>query len=408
MSSRKKIILAKKQQLIRVITNRIYTAFQKQALKPLNVNDFKVDWKNLYKKIEEWVGKDLKEMGVEKTPHIEALYRATPEVAQVEVKVDGKLLNSNIFYKKMDWDKDIEADKNLNDYLDILILDPSDPKKLDKKLNKVVSESKIYENLEKLWEGRKDKKAYKHSLELFLKENLKKFEKPSLDEDIIFEKAKKGDISILSEPGIEKMIDGEGRTPLHYLGKKGKMEILKKSATFTAKDKDGRVPLHELAIQGVDAILKYPKVGEIQDNTGKTPLIYLAMLGKKDTLHHEAVSKVKDKNGWTGLHYLAKQNITEVLEDKAVAKVKDNKGNTPLHLLGAVGNKAILDDPHAWRVENSALDTPLHLLIKKTPIRISDLKAKRVFKKFPPEYKDGDKIDTKILDALIKTNTIGD
>ena len=41
MTIKKKIILAKKQQLIRIISDRIYTAFQRRALKPLDINELK-------------------------------------------------------------------------------------------------------------------------------------------------------------------------------------------------------------------------------------------------------------------------------------------------------------------------------------------------------------------------------
>ena len=74
----------------------------------------------------------------------------------------------------------------------------------------------------------------------------------------LFEKAKKGDISILDDPNCSLIEDGDGWTPLHYLANIGKIEILVHPDTFLAKNNHNKTPLHILSLSGAlnEIILK--------------------------------------------------------------------------------------------------------------------------------------------------------
>ena len=66
----------------------------------------------------------------------------------------------------------------------------------------------------------------------------------------IFERAKEGDISILSDPNVSLVKDNYGRTPLHLLAWKGKIEVLSHKDCSLVKNNYGETPLHRLAWKG--------------------------------------------------------------------------------------------------------------------------------------------------------------
>ncbi len=94
----------------------------------------------------------------------------------------------------------------------------------------------------------------------------------------LFKRAQKNDVSILSNEKVDKIIDSNGRTPLHHL-----------------------------SFKGVKAILKHPSVAKVKDNWGRTPLHYLTLKYSKEVLKHPCIDQVKDKWGRTPLHELARR-----------------------------------------------------------------------------------------------------
>ena len=82
------------------------------------------------------------------------------------------------------------------------------------------------------------------------------------DEDLsnkeIFEKAKKGDKSILSLPKEKLMIKNKsGNTPIHYLAEKRVKEILElDKSLLRIKNKAGNTPIHYLVRTGIEKFKK--------------------------------------------------------------------------------------------------------------------------------------------------------
>ena len=66
----------------------------------------------------------------------------------------------------------------------------------------------------------------------------------------LFERAKKGDVSILSDPNCSIVKNNDGWTPLHWLARAGKIEVLSHKDCSLVKDNYGRTPLHLLAWKG--------------------------------------------------------------------------------------------------------------------------------------------------------------
>ena len=84
-------------------------------------------------------------------------------------------------------------------------------------------------------------------------------------------RAKKGDPSILSDPGVSKLKDFNGDTPLHWLAYGGVKEVLKHPDVSKVKNKYGETPLHELANRGVKEVWSHPDFDKVKDNYGETP-----------------------------------------------------------------------------------------------------------------------------------------
>ena len=93
----------------------------------------------------------------------------------------------------------------------------------------------------------------------------------------MFEKARKGDVSILSDPRVAKIRDDCGDTPLHLLAKKGKIAILSHPmvSKVTNQGNLGWTPLHLLALEGKKSILKHSDVRKFKDDCGDTPFVLL-------------------------------------------------------------------------------------------------------------------------------------
>ena len=100
--------------------------------------------------------------------------------------------------------------------------------------------------------------------------------------DGVFERAKKGDKSILKLPKELLMIkDKYGWTPIHWLARNGVKEVLDlDNELLIIQDTDGWIPIHWLAKRGVKEVLNLPKeLLMIQNIDGCTPVHYLAKRG---------------------------------------------------------------------------------------------------------------------------------
>jgi ankyrin repeat protein len=100
-----------------------------------------------------------------------------------------------------------------------------------------------------------------------------------MSDEEIFEKARKGDKSILKLPKkLFNIKDKFGSTPIHWLTRRGVKEVLNlPKELLMIQDNDGSTPIHYLAREGVKEILDLDKKFLIaKDNGGYTPIYYLA------------------------------------------------------------------------------------------------------------------------------------
>lgn len=78
-----------------------------------------------------------------------------------------------------------------------------------------------------------------------------------LSDEEIFERAERGDKSILKLPKEKLMIKNNGWTPIHYLAIGGDKEILKlDKSLLRIKNNDGYTPIHYLVRTGIEKFKK--------------------------------------------------------------------------------------------------------------------------------------------------------
>jgi len=234
----------------------------------------------------------------------------------------------------------------------------------------------------------------------------------------LFDKAKLGDISILTDSAVSIVRDKLEYTPLHVLAFLGKVEILSHKDVSFVKGANGNTPLHTLASYSNDrCILDHPDIDTVKNKSGKTPK---DLLKEKNDLHREElfdkaklgdisilsnsgtfiisglycdtplhrltvnisdldleallaeprISTTKDENGDTPLHVMANIGKVEVISHKDVSVVKNNIGFTPLHLIAYHGKEEVLDHPDVGRVCDNVNNTPLHMFAKSCCKRI--------------------------------------
>ena len=198
---------------------------------------------------------------------------------------------------------------------------------------------------------------------------------PVIPEKELFEKAEKGDASILYDRNVNKRAEGYGTwTPLHYLADKKVLAILEHPEVATALDADSNTPLHFLARQEVIEVLNHPMCGYIFNRVGESPLHTLACsriwFGEELTkiVTHAAAGARFNNLGESVLHLFASEGVEEVLEHPDVATAKNSDGWTPLHYLAEAGVN-VLSHPAAALVKNSHGKTPKDLYDGMTKIQ---------------------------------------
>lgn len=230
-----------------------------------------------------------------------------------------------------------------------------------------------------------------------LLESAKELLSEGLSDKELFERAYKGDISILDDSNVAKIRDEWGYTPLHFLAKAGKIEILKHPDVARVKSKWGNTPLHLLARKGRIEVLKHPDVAKVKNNDGDTPLHWLAREGVIEVLKHPLIAKIKNKYGRTPLHLLAQESYfmsaseyMKILKHPFVAKVKDEDGRTPLHILAKRTIAVeVLNHPDAAKVKDNKGMTPYDTLIEAIFVN-----------------GDGYRLDWQKLEEMRKTNSL--
>ena len=193
---------------------------------------------------------------------------------------------------------------------------------------------------------------------------------------------------LLKHPLIDKVLDKEGRLPLHHLASKSNLSkenvktILENPVILKAKDKRTEsTPLHNLAYAGYEEVLDHPKSEIIRNRSGETPLegfvkngldklrfdiklhkIYEPAINR--ILKHSSLLKQSQKDKSTLLHHLASKGIEAVLDHPDIAVLKDTDGKTPLHYFARSGGprlqKLMLKHPKVAEVQDNDGNTPLH------------------------------------------------
>ena len=135
----------------------------------------------------------------------------------------------------------------------------------------------------------------------------------NVDENDIFVRAEKGDVSILDEPGIENELNEYGDSPVHELAAARdvnedpiKAQKLLKSKHINLRNSIGWSPLHIMAQykpQSKDVskmIAKHPNaVLSTDDRWKETVLHIMAMSGKKTVFINSSTFTIKNSHGKT-------------------------------------------------------------------------------------------------------------
>ena len=124
----------------------------------------------------------------------------------------------------------------------------------------------------------------------------------------LFDRAKKGDLSILDNPQTFTLFEDAISfvTPFHYLVQNN---------------------------SNVNIFIKHPLVNKLKDYNGATPLHWLAYARKTEILKHPSVDKLPALGGQTPLHYLANEGCIEIITHPSMNLIKDSDNKTPLDLL---------------------------------------------------------------------------
>jgi len=92
-----------------------------------------------------------------------------------------------------------------------------------------------------------------------------------MNKEELFQKARVGDVSILTHPDVSVIKDTYGNTPIHILAYKGKVEVLTHKDASISKDIGGDTILHILAIYKKKEIFDHKDVNVVINNDDFTP-----------------------------------------------------------------------------------------------------------------------------------------
>jgi ankyrin repeat protein len=272
--------------------------------------------------------------------------------------------------------------------------------------------------------------------------------------DDIIERAEKGDVSLLKDDRIVRMLvppwDAK-MTVLHLLARSGVMACLYHPDVAILTDGyNQRTPLHDLAhycrsSHNFAPISKHPAAALIKDVHGNTPLHLIAKRdnqeGRWTIVKHPNAGKVFNVYGYTPLQIVAtdlryhypqalKMALAIIKRPDAVIPCEDTytRGNTTIHILlrtskldeASESDKltlfgTLLKAPFVAKIPNKFGDTPLHLIAKAGYRKVLDhpdaFKVQNKDKRIPAEELIGhlgsEPSDEAIFQRLKKSITHG-
>ena len=121
----------------------------------------------------------------------------------------------------------------------------------------------------------------------------------------LFEKAESGDVSIVTDPRVDKVKNKDGIIPLLFLACAGKAEILINPSVDKVINGFGDTLLHVLSWQGKLEVLTHPSVDKVKNNRGETPLDGL--------LENRKISRKEFKEMFPWYQLKKNQKVTEKL-----------------------------------------------------------------------------------------------
>lgn len=184
----------------------------------------------------------------------------------------------------------------------------------------------------------------------------------------LFDRAKKGDVSLLKEisPDILTIKYGdEDSTILHELAKNGVTDVSKlNSNLLTVQDASGRTPIHYLAMTKAASQWKTFKQAafDVQDEDGKTPVHLLAEHFDVSSLPAKYLS-IKDYEDYnTPVHVMCESEVpfNVMAIPESIMKMANVLGETPAHLLAYNSDKDFVKCP-TQDVKNANGQTPLEI-----------------------------------------------
>ena len=189
----------------------------------------------------------------------------------------------------------------------------------------------------------------------------------------VFDRAKKGDASILNEYTqdiLSLKYGSEDSTCLHELAKNGVVAINNlPSKLLVIQDASGRTPIHYLALTKSASQWKNFKQAayEVQDEDGKTPLHYLAEHFDISSVPAKYLS-IKDYEDYnTPVHIMCDNNVAFNVKSipETIMKQANVLGETPAHLLAYNSNKEFVKCP-TNDVKNMNGQTPMDIYEERT------------------------------------------
>lgn len=184
----------------------------------------------------------------------------------------------------------------------------------------------------------------------------------------LFERAKKGDQTILNEfthDILSVKYGKEDSTCLHELAKNGVVAINNLPSKYlTIQDASGRTPIHYLAMtKSANQWNKFRQASfEVQDEDGKTPLHYLAEHFDVSSVPSKYLG-IKDYEDYnTPVHVMCESNVpfNVAIIPEYIMQMSNALGETPAHLLAYNSNKDFVKCP-TQDVKNMNGQTPLEI-----------------------------------------------
>lgn len=198
----------------------------------------------------------------------------------------------------------------------------------------------------------------------------------------LFDRAKKGDASLLKECNPDMLVVKYGdddSTCLHELAKNGIVAINDLPSKYLIEqDGSGRTPNHYLALsKSANQWKKFKQDSfEIQDEDGKTPVHILAEHFDVSSLPAKYLS-IKDYEDYnTPVHIMCESGVAFNVKSipESIMKMANVLGETPAHLLAYNSNKDFINCP-TQDVKNANGQTPFDIFQERTGASAEEVTA---------------------------------